>query len=251
VGKDEMMRARPATRRVGLLVGMAAALLGVTAAHPVAHSWTQVQPRPPRCDPVSDRDHLAADVRIDTGQYTLTVVATGGPSDGASVRASLWLESATAAHDSEVASGQRNPLRDTVRVPLYGATDVDFAGVSAPVSTGAAGEAVPGSHSFDPHRPGVIVWHRVDTTRAEATWRLFIGTTDNDRRACDRGDACADPPTAGPGVALDVHKIDASGFAGEWRPITAGAAHGYFCAAPVRYFSPYKTRSLARPPRPH
>jgi hypothetical protein len=188
---------------------------------------------------------------MDTGQYTLTIVATAGPSDGASVRGSLWLESATAARDSAVAPSGGHAVSDTARIPLYGATDVDLAGVSASPLGGVA-DAAPSPHSLDPRRPGVLVWRRVDSARVEATWRLYIATTDNDRRACDHGGACDDRvPTDGPGVALEIHKLDVNGFAGNWRLIAAGPVHGYFCVAPVRYYSPYKSRNLARPPRAH
>jgi len=209
------------------------------------------QPRPPQCDPVSERDRVSVGARIDTGQYTLTLVATAGPSDGASARGSLWLLSTTAAHDSAVAAGSSHPVPETPGVPLYGAIDVDLAGVGAPVATDA-GASTPGAHSFDAWRPGVVVWRDADSSSAAARWRVFIATVRNDRQGCDRGSACGDRALSdGPGIRLDVHKVDASGFAGDWRPVAHSAAHGYFCAAPVRYYSRYKSRNLAKPPSAH
>lgn len=209
------------------------------------------QPRPPQCDPVSERNRVPVGARIDTGEYTLTLVATTGPSQGALARGSLWLLSTAAARDSAVAAGSSHPVPETPRVPLYGATDVDLGGVSAP----ASGETVagsPGAHSFDPWRPGVVVWQDADSAGVTARWRLFIGTVRNDRQSCDRGSACGDRPlTDGPGIRLDVHKVEPSGFAGVWRAAAKSMVTGYFCAAPVRYYSRFKTRNLAKPPSPH
>jgi hypothetical protein len=207
------------------------------------------QPRAPRCEPVSDHGRIPVGARIDTGQYTLTVVASTGPSEGASARGNLWLVSMAAVHDSAVAAGTSDPIRVSPDVPLYGATDVDLAGVSAPVQDGGA---APSAHSLDPSRPGVVVRYRVDSTSGSADVRLYVATTRNDRRGCDRRGACPDPePGGGPGVVFDVHKLDEAGFAGAWQPVASGAAHGYFCAVPVRYYSRYKSRNLAQPPKPH
>jgi hypothetical protein len=200
---------------------------------------------------VSEHDLVPATASVDTGQYTLTLVATAGPSAGASARGSLWLLSTTAARDSEIAAGSSHALPATARVPLYGGTNVDLAGVGAPVPVEARSGS-PGAHSMDPWRPGVIMWRDVDSAGQAATWRLFIATLRNDRQACDRGTACADRPlTDGPGVVLDVHKVEKGGFAGAWRPVAPGDARGYFCAAPVQYYSRFKSRNFATPPATH
>jgi hypothetical protein len=223
-------------------------LLASMATPPGASRTLQApQPRPPRCAPVSDRDLISVDAAIDTGQYTLTLVATAGASAGASVQGGLWLVlprgGASAASGSRVAHGRPD-------LPLYGATAVDLAGVSAPIP--GNGSTVPSPHSFNPQRPGVLVRYRVDTTNAAGVWRLYIATNRNDQQACRPGTTCWNRASQeGPGVVLDVHKIDTSGFSGSWRPMAGGDARGYFCAAPVHYYSPFKTRSVPRPPLTH
>ncbi|GEM_PF-3461021 len=210
----------------------------------------RAQPRPTRCEPVSRRDAVLPGALIDTGQYVLTLVATTGRSQGASVRGNLWLRSTTEAHDSLVVAGVRRPVRDTARVPLYGALTVDLAGVSAPVPYGGA--VVPDPRSFDPRRPGVIVTRRLDSAGGSLDWQLLIATRANDRRRCDSGGPCMDrAPDDGPGVVLAIHKHDGGGFAGSWRPVAGTETGGYFCAEPVRYYSPYRTKRVALPPPSH
>jgi hypothetical protein len=200
------------------------------------------QPRPPRCSPVSDRDLISVNAEIDTGQYTLTLVATAGPSAGASAQGALWLVMPRA--------GAARATRGRPELPLYGATAVDLAGVSAPLPTDSS--TVPSPHSLNPQRPGVLVRYRVDTTNTAGVWRLYIATSRNDQGVCHPGTTCWDDASEeGPGVVLDVHKIDTSGFAGSWHPMAKGDARGYFCAAPVHYYSPFKTRSVPRPPLTH
>jgi hypothetical protein len=185
---------------------------------------------------------------MDTGEYTMTMVATTGPSAGASVTGRLWLVSTTTARDSEILAGAHKPLGDTARVPLYGASNADFFGVSA--LTTHSTQIAPRSQSFNPLRPGVIVSHLVD---GDPAWVLLIETTANDRTACDSADACtATRPTTGPGVALEVHKITRNGFAGIWHTVDQGsvnAAKGYFCAAPTQFLPQFKSQTghIAQP----
>lgn len=209
------------------------------------------QPRPPPCTPVSDRDLIPSQSVIDTGQYTLTLVATNGPSAGASARGGLWLAVLTGGGDTTRHTAGSRPAPLKPGVPLYGTTNVDLAGVGAPLPHGDTATA-PKPYSFDPRRPGVIARFRIDTTNAAAIWRFYIATVDNDQMRCHPGTLCwAGAPTTGPGVVLDVHKIDNNGFAGSWRPVAPDDVHGYFCASPVRYYSRFKTRSLPQPPATH
>jgi hypothetical protein len=220
------------------LTGVAVA--GAGAVTPVAG------PRPPVtavpiaavCDPVSDHDVVASDARLDSGEFALTLVATAGPSAGASVRGRLWLRRSSGL-DTTAVSAERRLAADAARAPLYGAVNIDFGGVGAPVLV-AEGRA-PDPRSFDPTRPGVLVVRRVDSG-AIAQWRLLVATTSNDRRLPCRSDECPPAPAGGPGIVLTVAKITRDGFAGEWRPPgQGGPEHGYFCAAPVRYY-PYTIR---------
>ena len=190
------------------------------------------------CDPVSDHDVVAPGARLDSGEFELTLVATAGPSAGASVRGRLWLRRASGP-DTMAVSAERRLAADTGRAPLYGAVNIDFGGVGAPVLV-AEGRA-PDPRSFDPTRPGVLVVRRV-ATDAIVQWRLLIATTSNDRRLPCRSDDCPAAPAGGPGIVLAVAKITRDGFAGEWRPPGQdGPEHGYFCAAAVRYY-PYTIR---------
>ena len=206
-------------------------LAGLAAPDGTGRSVPTLQPRPPRCAPVSEHDLVSVDAEIDTGQYTLTLVATAGPSAGASAQGGLWLVLPRGARDSGGAPSASHAARARPELPLYGATAVDLAGVSAPIA--ADSSAVPSPHSFDPQRPGVLVRYRVDASTAGGVWRLYIATNRNDQRACHLGTTCWDHASReGPGVVLDVHKIDTSGFAGLGSPWPRADAHGYFCAAP-------------------
>lgn len=222
-------------------------LATMTPSDGTRRSVEALQPRPPRCSPVSERDVISADAAIDTGQYTLTLVATAGPSAGASAQGGLWLVSS---RGTGAATGGSHGARGRPELPLYGATAVDLAGVSAPVAEDNS--TVPSPHSLNPQRPGVLVRYRVDSANASGVWRLYIATYRNDQRVCHPGTACWDRASEeGPGVVLDVHRLDTNGFAGSWRPVAAGDARGYFCAAPVQYYSPFKTRPVPTPPQSH
>jgi hypothetical protein len=243
--------------RMRVLPGMFAAAAGVLLmptlwAHP-AH-----RPRPanasqplPRCEPVNPHGVVPAAAAVDTGEFTLTLVATSGPSAGASVTGRLWLVSTTTARDSEILSGTRAPLGDTARVPLYGASNVDFFGVSALDSHSS--QIVPRSQSFNPLHPVVLVSH---LPAGDPAWVLLVGSSANDRVACDSANGCsASRPTSGPGAALEVRKITPHGFAGIWHTVNQdttnqSAAKGYFCAAPPQFSPIFKSQTghIAEPP---
>jgi hypothetical protein len=197
---------------------------------------------PPRCLPVSTHEIVPATAVIDTGEYTLTLVATGGVSAGASVSGRLWLVSTTTARDSEILAGTRKPLGDTAYVPLYGASNVDFRGVSALMhyDTGAT---TPETSSINPLRPGVVVSHLVNPGPSESAWALLVGTIVNNRVACDSANRCsAKRPTSGGGAVLDVYKITRQGFAGTWRNLRPDGATGYFCAVPAQFFPVFQSQ---------
>ena len=234
------------SRRWAWVVGPAA-MANLVATNPETSPARSVQPRTPPCNAVSNSDVAAPGAAIDTGQYTLTLVATAGQSSGASVSGALWLT----AHDSAVTP---RPQRVVAGRPLeaqYGATEVDLTGVGASVSSDSAHQA-PSAHSANPQRPGVLVWHRGDSAHTRPAWRFLIATVNNDRQACKRGDPCWEVmPTSGPGAVLDVHKMGSDGMAGSWRSAGSTEVHGYFCVVPVRYYSPYQSRYLPQGPAPH
>jgi hypothetical protein len=193
---------------------------------------------------VSARDVIAPASRIDSGEYTFTLVATGGPSSGASVRGRLWLRRSSTLDTSAVASA-RALVADTARIPLYGAANVDLSGVGIAAIGSGASDGAPDPRSFDPMRPGVVVTHHTSQATGEGRWRLLIGTTANDRRSpCDTAGECPPTPVAGSGLSLSVSRIDPAEFAGNWAAVGGDdGARGYFCAVPVHYFGfPYPQR---------
>lgn len=238
-----------------LLGGFFAAVGGLTLGSPSPKAADQDPSaagpgrQPPRCQPVNPHGLVPASAAIDTGEYTLTMVAGEGPSAGASVTGRLWLVSSTTARDSQILSGAHAPLGGTARMPLYGASNADLFGVSALVTHGTP-QPEPRSDSFDPLHPGVIVSHLAD---GDPTWVLLIGTTANNRARCDSVNACSSQrPESGPGVALEVHKITPNGFAGVWHTLNQGsanAAKGYFCASPTQFSPQFKSQTghIAQP----
>lgn len=211
-----------------------------------------IQPRPPACNAVSHQDMVGGGGMIDTGQYTLTLVATQGKSSGASVSGGLFLTAPQGvAHDSMGAAKASKAAPGRPLEAQYGATEVDITGVGAAVASDGASEA-PSAHSASPERPGVLVWHRSESTHASPAWRLLIATSHNNRVTCKRGDTCWDSmPAEGPGAVLNIHKVDANGLAGWWHAVGATETGGYFCIAPVRYYSPYQSKYLPSGPTPH
>ena len=103
------------------------ARLALAPRHPVATA------APFSCDAVSPRDVIPPLSRIDSGEYTLTLIATGGSSSGALVRGRLWLRRTSMLDTSTVAT-TRALAADTARIPLYGAVNVDLAGVGVSVA---------------------------------------------------------------------------------------------------------------------
>ena len=227
------------------------AIANLVATPAAMSSPRSLQPRVPACNLVSNSDVVPPGAAIDTGQYTLTLVATGGQSTGASVRGGLWLTAQGVTHDGAAAT---QPHRVTQGRPLeaqYGSTEADLTGVGISVSSGSANQA-PSAHSAGSERPGVVIWHRGDSARSSPAWRLLIATVSNDRQTCKPGDPCWDVmPTSGPGAVLDVRRIGADGLAGSWRSAASSDVHGYFCVVPVRYYSPYQSRYLPQGPQPH
>jgi hypothetical protein len=226
-------------------------MASLVASNPKMSPFRSVQPRTPPCNAVSNSDVVAPGAAIDTGQYTLTLVATAGQSNGASASGGMWLTAQSTAQDSV---GKPKPQRVLPGRPLeaqYGATEVDLTGVGASVSSDNAHQA-PSAHSVNSQRPGVLVWHRGDSAHSSPAWRFLIATVNNDRQACKRGDPCWDVmPISGPGAVLDVHKVGTDGLAGSWRSAGSTDVHGYFCVVPVRYYSPYQSRYLPQGPATH
>ena len=242
---------RGAQAIITIVVITVVALMAWGMVRPVAHPGVSAAPLPSRgtptppfrCDAVSDKDIVAPVSRIDSGEYTLTMVAAAGSSSGASVRGRLWLRRTQMLDTSSVPT-ERALVADTARIPLYGAVIIDFGGVGAPVGEGASG--APDPHSFDPLRPGVVVTFHTGRAIGDGRWRLLVGTTANDRRVpCDSVGGCLTLPTTGSGIAMIVRKIQQSGFEGDWSAVAGGdgGARGFFCAVPVHYFGfPYPQR---------
>ena len=96
--------------------------------------------------------------------------------------------------------------------PLFGSTTVRPTDVGAP--------AVGGLESVDPAAPGVLVVERdADDGRSVV---LRLGSSLN-RRGVTYFDAAT--------VVLDVRRVDADGFAGDWRgEVGVRSTRGHFCA---------------------
>jgi hypothetical protein len=236
--------------RPDLVAGLVAAAVVVVppSGRPRLHTGREVGPPPPRCEPVSAHEVVPAAASIDTGEYALTLVATRGVSAGASVSGRLWLVSTASARDSEISAGARAPLGDTIQVPLYGASNVDFTGVSALVASEEKGD-IPGAQSFTPLRPGVLVSHLANPGASQPAWALLVGTIANNRVACDSAHDCSSTrPTSGPGATLEVYRIASKAFAGAWRTINPDGARGYFCAVPPQFFQTFQTLQPHHPP---
>lgn len=155
------------------------------------------------CKPTSARAQPAEAAEIGPGEYRLTLVATSGSKSGSSSQGNLWL--------SPTSGG------DTDRHPLYGATDLDFKRIGAPMDEQGP---EPDPTSRDPVSPGVLVLREPKETV------LAIGTQSNLR---DGGILHLD----GSGIGLWVTEAGPTGFSGTWRAwgtVVDGA--GYFCATP-------------------
>ena len=212
------------------------ARLALAPHHPIAVA------APFSCDAVSARDVIPPLARIDSGEYTLTLIATGGSSSGASVRGRLWLRR-TSMLDTSAVPATRALAADTARIPLYGAVNVDLAGVGVSVATGTSG-AVPDPRSFDPMRPGVIVAHHLSKAIGEGRWRLLIGTAANDRRAaCDSAGDCPPHPQPVPASRSALRRSGRTSSPGVG-PRSAPATASEATSAPFR-----STTSDSRTPR--
>jgi len=168
--------------------------------------------------PASFHDSLRA------GGYTLTLVATEGTKRGERVSGQLWLWR-TSPRDSSTRTGKVAVKVDTAAAPFYGATDLQFAVVAAPVYSDGS-EAEPAPDSRDPVYPGVLVLagNPHDSMAALAT--LLISTVSNRRDGVWTLD--------GAGIALRIRSSGGQlkGDWKEWGIVYNG--RGYFCLAPRR-----------------
>ena len=243
------LRETLSSRLVLVLGPLAMANFG--AVNPEAHAPPRDQPRVPACNAVSNQDVVGPGAAIDTGQYTLTLVATGGQSGGASVRGGLYLTAQGVTHDSGGSTKASHKAPGRPLEAQYGATEVDLTGVGASVTSDSANQA-PSAHSVSrrsSRRPGLAP-HRYRSQQSR------LATVDRDReqrpaglqaRRCLLG---CDASPRGPAWCSTYTGLVPTGFAGSWRSAGSGDVHGYFCAAPVRYYSPYQSRYLPQGPQP-
>ena len=161
------------------------------------------------------------DTLLSPGNYALTLVTTNGLKAGSHASGSLWL-APTSPEDRSPKTGHRPARSNQRRVPYYGAADLDFELVGAPVFRDDT--LVPLPQSRDPVRPGVIVlvenWHIETLPRGLV---LVIGSLTN--RRDDEG------WEDGPGIALWVRLVRGHDFFGDWKEwgIIRGG-WGHFCA---------------------
>ena len=200
--------------RVSRLVVLSQAVaLAISFAHPLDAQ------APPQCR-VTDTRTSAPHAELRAGKYRLTLAASNGQWRGKEVSGSLELRKTTSA-DRSPRTGQT--AHDSLALtPLWGATDVKFDVVGAPVP--ASDTLVPTPTSLDPVYPGVLVTIlRSPIGAIPAGNILLIGTLTNRRADIGWMD--------GPGIALAVRQVDSSGFRGTWQEwgIVMGG-RGYFCA---------------------
>ena len=200
--------------RVSRLVVLSQAVaLAISLAHPLdAQAPSQCQ--------VTDTRTSAPHAELRAGKYRLTLAASNGQWRGKEVSGSLELRKTTST-DRSPRTGQT--ARDSLALtPLWGATDVKFDVVGAPVT--ASDTLVPAPTSLDPVYPGVLVRIlRPPIGANPAGIVLLIGTLTNRRADIGWLD--------GPGIALAVRQVDSSGFRGTWQEwgIIMGG-RGDFCA---------------------
>lgn len=147
----------------------------------------------------------------------MTLVANKGRKKGQHVTGSLELYK-TSSSDHSPRTGEK-AYGDVKKNPLYGATDVDFSIVWAPVTNNPE-DIEPVPTSLDPVFPGVLV------IREESHDILAISTVAN-RRTKEMW-------TDGSGIALKPLQKIGSEIRGQWESfgIVAGGG-GYFCITPV------------------
>jgi hypothetical protein len=178
------------------------------------------------CAPLQPRSSTALEVPLKAGEYTLTLFATDGPKKGRQVSGQLWLWH-TSATDSSPRTGKRAVDTDTVRMPFYGATRLNFEAVGAPVFRPGSSDPTPAADSRDPVYPGVVVFagnEPGDSVPASAT--LVIGSLSNMRDGLEGLD--------GAGIGLWVRSADNHKLVGDWSEwgIVRGG-RGYFCLVPT------------------
>jgi hypothetical protein len=172
------------------------------------------------CVPSIDAPLTRSIPPIEPGRYALTLVATVGSRRGSIGRGRLWLAS-TSSQDRSPRTGEHPSEADTLARPTYGATDIDFTVVGAPIST--SDPTVPSPTSLDPIYPGVLQLLANWDSDSPKQPILVIGTLAN-RRAGGVG-------VDGPGIGLFVRRRDAASFGGTWEAfgrLVDGS--GYFCA---------------------
>ena len=175
------------------------------------------------CEPQASRPLQLRPLPVQAGNYRLTLVATEGPKKGARTAGQLALWRTTA--EDRSSSGERAVQTDTLRQPLYGAVQLAFDSVAAPVGPETA--EAPDPSSRDPVHPGVLVFvdrPPSDSTRAAIV--LTIATVSNRRDGVEVLD--------GTGIGLWVDRGDETGFTGRWKEwgLLKGG-RGYFCARRV------------------
>ena len=158
---------------------------------------------------------------LSVGNYELTLVTTSGLKAGSAATGSLWL-ARTSLSDSSPVTGRR-PARSGRRgVPYYGAVELDFERLGAPVFRNDT--LVPPPESRDPVRPGVVVLvQNWQTDTLPRTLVLVIGSLTNRRDE----EGWAD----GPGIGLWVRATKDRDFSGTWSEFgIIRGGQGHFCA---------------------
>lgn len=192
-----------------------------------------------RCMPPEDTGALPSlsdTALVSPGAYALELVATTGSRSGAATTGHLVLD--------EAHQGDRSPRTGRAAYDwpadstyLYGATDLAFRAVAAPMDepcrvgtprSECGDPLVPPPNSEDPVFPGVRGSRgALPPPRVGRPTTLLIGTLGNAR--------VHELSLDGAGIGLTTMRVDSTGFGGWWRPwgvVEDGA--GYFCAFRVQ-----------------
>ncbi len=183
------------------------------------------------CSPQRIQRHHSAPEMLTPGKYRLILIAGRGGHVGARAAGTLTLFPTSGLDRSPTKPNER-ARPDTADYPMYGATNLDFAHVGAPVF--ASDKFSPSPMSLDPLHPGVLVHFDYSNTLAGPPHiEILIGTLNNVRavRNYDMAD--------GAGIVLSVRRIAGGRVFGDWGPygiVVNGS--GEF------YLEPFESNSL-------
>ena len=201
-----------------------AANTGETVSRFAAFALDSAVTAAPPCTGASAQEATADALPSLAGAYLLTLVATEGSRQGARAHGRFWVYP-TSAGDRSPRTGRGPAHPDSDVRPYFGATDLDFAAVGAPMEWSDTLDP-PKPTSRDPIYPGVLSSRLPLLDSADAPgvprFTFMVGTLSNRRDDLVGLD--------GPGIGLFVQEASAEGITGRWGPWGRKYdGRGYFC----------------------